>query len=122
MGVTVLDAGSRLNAVKDVASHREPNGDVRPLLESFRMMVYHAIWVGQRHNIRGRFKLIRAVYKELKRYGLHTHYALSARKAASAILKNHKRNHRSVAPSVDANMRTAGFTVDSTSAQRQDAP
>jgi hypothetical protein len=41
-----------------------------------------------------RFKLIKAVYEEFKRYGLHSHYTLSACEAACVILKNSKRNHR----------------------------
>lgn len=72
----------------------EPNEAVRPLLETFRMMVNRALWIGIHGRIRGRFKLIRAVYNEFKRYGLHTHYTLSACEVASAILKNQKRNHR----------------------------
>lgn len=90
----ILDDGSPLSAVRAVAFQYEPDESVKPLLESFRMMINHALWVGMRKGIRSRFKLIRAVYEEFKRYGLHTHYALSACEVASAILKNHRRNHR----------------------------
>jgi len=83
-----------LTAIKAVAFQYEPDEVVKPLLETFRMMVNHALWIGLRGGIRGRFKLIRAVYEEFKRYGLHTHYTLSACEVASAILKNHRRNHR----------------------------
>jgi IS605 OrfB family transposase len=58
------------------------------------MMVNHAIWVGKERRVRGRFKLIRAVYEELKRYGLHSHYSLNACEVAAAILKNNRRHHR----------------------------
>jgi putative transposase len=58
------------------------------------MMVNHAIWVGWQRGIRGRFSLIRAVYEEFKRYGLHSHYTINACEVACAILKNSKRNHR----------------------------
>ncbi len=81
-------------AVKAVAFQYEPSEPVEPLLKQFRMMVNHALWVGMRKQIRGRFKLIRAVYADFRRYGLHTHYTLSACEVASAILRNHRRNHR----------------------------
>jgi IS605 OrfB family transposase len=91
----VDDDGSGLNAVKAVAFEYEPDDAVKPLLESFRMMVNHAIWVGTSEGIRSRFKLIKDVYGDFKRYGLHSHYTLNACEVAFAILKNHKRNHRS---------------------------
>lgn len=81
-------------AVRAVAFQYEPSEPVEPLLITFRMMVNHALWIGICKEIRGRFKLIMAVYDEFKRYGLHTHYTLSACEAASAILKNHRRRHR----------------------------
>jgi hypothetical protein len=83
-----------LVAVRAVSFQYEPDDAVRPLLETFRMMVNHAIWVGGEREIRGRFKLIRTVYKEFKRYGLHSHYTLSACEVAAAILKNNGRHHR----------------------------
>lgn len=82
------------SAVKAVAFQYEPDVTVDLLLETFRMMVNHALWVGLHQDIRSHFKLIGAVYEDFKRYGLHTHYTLSACEVASAILKNHKRNHR----------------------------
>jgi IS605 OrfB family transposase len=84
-----------LVAVKSLTFQYDPDEAVGPLLETFRMMVNHAIWVGRRENIRGRFKLIKAVYKEFKQYGLHTHYTLNACEVAAAILKNSEHNHRS---------------------------
>lgn len=80
--------------MKAVAFRYEPNESVKPLLETFRMMVNHALWLGMQHRIRNRFKLISAVYDDFKRYGLHTHYALNACEVAAAIMKNHRRNHR----------------------------
>ena len=77
-----------------MAFQYEPDQAVRPLLETFRMMVNHALWVGVHRGIRGRFHLIKAVYEESRRYGLHTHYTLNACEVASAILKNHRGNHR----------------------------
>jgi putative transposase len=84
-----------LTPVKAVAFEYERNEAVRPLLESFLMMVNHALWVGIHEGIRGHFNLNRTVYHEFKRYGLHTHYTLSACEVASAMLKNHRRDHRS---------------------------
>jgi len=83
-----------LSAIKAVAFQYESRESVKPLLETFRTMVNHALWIGTRKRIRGRFRLIMAVYGEFKRYGLHTHYTLSACEVASAILKNHRRKHR----------------------------
>jgi transposase len=91
----VVNDASRLRALKAVAFEYEYNEAVEPLLDRFRMMVNHAIWVGNQRGIYGRFKLITAVYDEFKRYGLHTHYALNACEVASAILNNTKRKHRS---------------------------
>lgn len=84
-----------LVAVKAVAFQYEPDETVGALLETFRMIVNRALWIGKRRNIRGRFKLIRAVYKEFKPYRLHSHYTLNACEVAVGILKNSKRNHRS---------------------------
>ncbi len=84
----------RLSSVKAVVFEYESDRAVEPVLETFRMMVNHAVSVGMRQGIRGRFKLIRTVYGDFNRYGLHTHYTLNACEVASAILKNHKRNHR----------------------------
>ena len=91
----VAGDASWLGAVKAVAFEYEPEDAVRPLLESFRIMVNHALWIGMHRGIRGRFKLIMAVYEEFKQYELHSHYTLNACEVASAVLKNHKRNHRS---------------------------
>jgi putative transposase len=90
----MLDA-SGLVAVKAVAFQYEADDAVGSLLATFREMVNHAIWLGRRQRIRGRFKLIKAVYDEFKRYGLHSHYTLNACEVAAAILKNSERNHRS---------------------------
>lgn len=69
-------------------------GEIFPLLETFRAMVNRVIDFGLRHGVRGRFKLIEAVYEDFKRFGLHTHYTLSACEVARAILKNYRRKHR----------------------------
>jgi len=57
-------------------------------------MVNEAIRVGLESNITSRFRLIKAVYAEFKKVGLHTHYILSACEVACAILKNHRRRGR----------------------------
>lgn len=83
-----------MTAVKAIAFKYEPDESVKPLLESFRMMVNHDLWLGMRDGIRDRFRLIGAVYEDFKGYGLHTHYTLNACEVASAILKNHRHKHR----------------------------
>jgi len=83
-----------LTTIKSVAFQYETEERVTRLLTTFRMMVNHAIWAGMQGGFRSRFSLIKAVYKDFKKYGLHSHYTLNACEVAAAILKNHRRNHR----------------------------
>jgi len=76
-------------AVKAVQfKHSEPMGD---LLEIFKNMVNEAVRVASEQRITARFRLIRAVYEPFKRYGLHTHYTLSACEVACGLIRNKKR-------------------------------
>lgn len=76
-------------AVKAVQfKHSEPIGD---LLETFRNMVNEAVRIALEQRITSRFRLIRAVYEPFKRYGLHTHYILSACEVACGLIRNRKR-------------------------------
>ena len=68
--------------------------EVLPILESFRHMVNHAIRVGKEHKIKSGNKLIRVCYEEFRKYGLHTHYTLSACEVACARLKQYRKNRK----------------------------
>ena len=68
--------------------HSEPIGG---LLETFRNMVNEAVRIALKQKITSRFRLIRAVYEPFKRYGLHTHYILSACEVACGFIRNRKR-------------------------------
>lgn len=81
-------------AIKAVKFHYQPTEAVSELLETFRKMVNHAIWVGLEEKPRTRFQLIKLVYQDLKAYGLHTHYILSACEVGFSILRNHRRRRR----------------------------
>lgn len=83
-----------MNTIKAVAFQYEPDQSVKQLLQTFRMMVNHALCIGMQTRIHNRFRLIRAVYEHFKSYGLHTHYTLGACEVASAILKNRRKKHR----------------------------
>ena len=61
------------------------------LLDVFRKMVNEAIHVASENRITSRFRLIKAVYEDFKKYGLHTHYTLNACEVACALIRNRKR-------------------------------
>jgi len=67
--------------------------EIGNLLEIFRKMVNETIRVGLERNITSRFKLCKAVYKDLHN-GLHTWYILSAVEKGCAILKNYRKAKR----------------------------
>lgn len=80
--------------VKAIKFNYEPLQNILKLLETFKEMVNEAIQVGLEKRITSRFRLIKAVYTDFKRYGLHTHYTLNACEVACSILKNHRRHKR----------------------------
>ncbi len=72
----------------------EENKELRNLLAKFRDMINFCIDKGLEKNITSRFKLIKEVYQEAKKFGLHTHYILNACTVACAILKNYRKAKR----------------------------
>jgi putative transposase len=83
-----------MQAFKTVQIPYEANINVLGLLESFRTMVNHCITVGMEKNISSRFRLQDQVYRDLKEFGLHSWYTLSAVEVATAILKNYRKTNR----------------------------
>jgi len=80
-----------LKAVKAVSFQYSPRDDVHALLVTFRDMVNEALRIGFEKKPRSRFQLITMVYYDFKeKYGLHTHYILSACECAFAMLRNRK--------------------------------
>jgi len=80
--------------VKGVRFTYSCSEDLMSLFESFRWMVNEAIKVGLEKKITSRFRLIKTVYEDFKKLGLHTHHILSACEIACAILKNHRKHGR----------------------------
>jgi len=80
-----------LRAVKTVKFNYVPTVEMLSLLEKFRCMTNDALRIGFEKKPRSRFQLITMAYSDLKdRYGLHTHYILSACECAFAMLRNRK--------------------------------
>jgi putative transposase len=83
-----------MQAFKAVLIPYKPTGGVLSLLESFRSMVDYCIAVGLEKNMTSRFGLQGEVYRHLKKFGLHSWYSLSAVEAATAILKNYRKERK----------------------------
>jgi putative transposase len=83
-----------MQAVRAVQIPYEPTSGVLSLLEAFRNMVNHCIRVGLEKNVSSRLTLQNETYHQLKGFGLHTWYSLSAIEVATAILKNYRKTKR----------------------------
>ena len=83
-----------VKALKCVKVSYNPSEEVIELLNAFRYMVNYCIHIGLERGITSRFKLTREVYNELKEYGYHSWYVLSAIEVAIAILKNYRKTKR----------------------------
>ena len=80
-----------MKVVKSVCIPFTPPDEVLELLRDFRQMVNYCIKVGLERGVTGRFKLTKLAYRELRRYGYHSWYALSAIEIASTILRNYRK-------------------------------
>ena len=72
----------------------ESNKEVRGVLNKFRDLINFCVERGLEKNISSKFRLIREVYEDAKKFGLHTHYILSACEITCAMLKNYRRAKR----------------------------
>jgi putative transposase len=77
--------------VKSVSFEIEPNQELYNLLHTFRDLANFCLEKGLEKKISSRFRLIKEVYEEAKKFGLHTHYVLNACEVACSILKNYRR-------------------------------
>ena len=84
-----------VKAIKAVRFAYTPTAETRELLETFRMMVNHAIHVSLDENVKGRLTLRNRIYKEFReRYQTHSAYPYSVAEVAWSIVKKHRRWHR----------------------------
>jgi len=80
---------------KAVSFSYKPTSRTKELLETFRMMVNHAIHICLDEEIKGRFRLRNRIYKDFReRYGVLSGYPYSVAEVAWSIVKKHKRWHR----------------------------
>ena len=92
--LSVVAEGARkttATATKCVAFRYSAPDEPFSLLEDFRRMCNDAIRTAVEAKPKNRFELIALVYAQLKRYGLHTHYILSACEVAFSVYNNEKR-------------------------------
>jgi len=80
-----------VKSVKAVRFKYDASEELSSLFEEFRLMCNDAIRVALKEKPRSRFSLIELAYSRLKKYGLHTHYILSACEVAYSVFKNAKR-------------------------------
>lgn len=84
-----------VKSVKAVKFTYKATPETRELLETFRMMVNHALHICLDENVKGRLNLRNRIYKEFQeRYGIQSHYPYSVADVAWSIVKKHRRWHR----------------------------
>jgi len=89
-----------MSCIKAIRFQFEPNPKLSKLLISFRGLTNFCLQKGLENKISSRFRLIKLVYEESKKFGLHTHYVLNACEVACAILKNYRRYKKRKRPEV----------------------
>jgi putative transposase len=65
--------------------------ELASLFESFRLMCNEAIAIALRAKPTNKFGLITLAYPQLRRFGLHSHYILSACEVAHSVYRNERR-------------------------------
>lgn len=84
-----------MKAVKGVRFGYQPTPQTRELLRVFRDMVNDAIRISLSEKIRGRLRLRKRIYNELReRYGVVSYFPYSVAEVAWSIVKKHKRWQR----------------------------
>ncbi|MDV3292999.1 MAG: RNA-guided endonuclease TnpB family protein [Nitrososphaerales archaeon] len=84
-----------MKSVKAIRFDYRPTEQTSELLETFRMMVNHAIHICLEENIKGRFNLRNRIYREFReRYGVTSNYPYSVAEVAWSIAKKHRRWQR----------------------------
>lgn len=100
-----------VKSVKAVRFGYRPTPETRELLETFRMMVNHAICLEEK--VEGRLKLRDRIYREFQeRYGVVSAYPYSIAEVAWSIVKKHRRWHRKpVASRLMLKMDSANYSL-----------
>jgi putative transposase len=84
-----------VKSIKAVRFGYEATPETRQILETFRMMVNHAIHLSLTEGVKGRLKLRDRIYKEFQvRYGVASCYPYSVAEVAWSIVKKHHRWNR----------------------------
>ena len=84
-----------MKSVKTVSFYYKPTAQTREVLETFRMMVNHAIQIALEEKVKGRLNLRNRIYREFRqRYEVHSNYPYSVAEVAWSIIKKHNRWHR----------------------------
>ncbi len=84
-----------MKSVKAVRFAYKHTPETEELLETFRMMVNHAIHICLKEDIKGRLRLRDRIYEEFQgRYGLVSCYPYSVSEVAWSIVKKHRRWQR----------------------------
>jgi putative transposase len=93
MSAIVIDSrhGTPGRGTKAVLFSYSASTELSGLLEDFRLMCNDAVRVALQERPKNRFKLVELAYAKLKRYGLHTHYILSACEVAYSVCRNRNR-------------------------------
>ncbi|MDE1852804.1 MAG: transposase [Thaumarchaeota archaeon] len=90
-GVTDSHRKTPVKVTKSISLSYSASEELLSLLEDFRLMCNAAIRIAVQEKPKNRFKLIELAYPQLKEYGLHTHYILSACEVAFAAYRNKNR-------------------------------
>ncbi len=103
-----------MKSVKAVKFAYKPTPETRELLETFRMMVNHAIHICLDENIKGRLRLRNHIYREFReRYGVVSAYPYSVAEVAWSIVKKHRRWQRKpVAERLMMKMDSASYSLN----------
>jgi transposase len=80
-----------VTATKAIRFRYSASSELASLFEDFRLMCNDAIGVAEEEEPPSRFKLQELAYARLKRYGLHSHYILSACEVGYSAYRNKNR-------------------------------
>ncbi len=103
-----------VKSVKAIRFGYKPTPETRELLETFRMMVNHAITIALKEKIRGRFKLRGRIYHEFReRYGVVAAFPYSVAEVAWSIVKKYRMwQRRPVARLLVMKMDSASYSLN----------
>ncbi len=91
-GLNTKHESNAVKCVKAVQFTHRPTEQTQELLETFRMMVNHAIHICLEEGIKGRLNLRNRIYKEFQeKYSVVSCYPYSVAEVAWSIVKKHRR-------------------------------